>query len=272
MYKGYQLKINRNNFCENDFSRLYNLGEGSLSKHKIEIKKVIDSFSLVDGSLDGSKMQANWFPQIKADIFISHSHMDQQLAIVLAGWLKETFSLTAFIDSCVWGYSDELLKKIDNTYCRNNNEKTYDYQKRNYSTSHVHMMLSVALAQMIDSTECLFFLNTPNSISPESIISQTESPWIYAEIAMTQLIRKKELDNYRVKLLNESQETFSTGGRILRIKYDLPTDHLADIDVDNLTDWTKNWVNLGTQSKICPQYPANSSIHALDKLYELIKK
>ena len=70
-------------------------------------------------------MQANWFPQIKADIFISHSHKDKGLALALAGWLEETFGLTAFIDSCVWGYANKLLKMIDDEYC---------YQKKSMHT------------------------------------------------------------------------------------------------------------------------------------------
>lgn len=47
-------------------------------------------------------MQVSWFPQIKADVFISHSHSDEKLAIIFAGWLYNAFGLTAFIDSCVW--------------------------------------------------------------------------------------------------------------------------------------------------------------------------
>ena len=70
-------------------------------------------------------MQANWFPQIKADIFISHSHKDEDLALALAGWLKVSFGLTAFIDSCVWGYANDLLKMIDYKYC---------YQKKTIHT------------------------------------------------------------------------------------------------------------------------------------------
>lgn len=42
--------------------------------------------------------------------------------------------------------------------------KTYDYNLRNYTTSHVHMMLATALTEMIDNTECIMFYNTPNSV------------------------------------------------------------------------------------------------------------
>ena len=49
----------------------------------------------------------------KVYIFISHSHKDINKVIAFAGWLKTNFGLEAFIDSCSWGYCDELLKIID---------------------------------------------------------------------------------------------------------------------------------------------------------------
>ena len=149
---------------------------------------------------------------------------------------------------------------------------SYSYEKRNYSTSHVHMMLSVALTKMIDNTECLFFLNTPKSITPDTIINQTESPWIYSEITTSQLIRKKRLKEYRHVALTESQSTFSEGDKkIPRFRYGLPVDHLTDIDNIVLTNWVKSWQTEGYSCHKSPQYSESSRVHALDKLYELIK-
>lgn len=268
MYRGFNLSLERKVFKEEDFEDLREIGFQSLTCQKATIEGIINSFIDDDGFLDGSKMQANWFPQIKADVFISHSHKDRELALALAGWLRETFGLTAFIDSCVWGYANDLLKMIDNKYCYQKATKTYSYQKRNYSTSHVHMMLSVALTQMIDNTECLFFLNTPNSITPNPIINQTESPWIYSEIATSQLIRKKKLEEYRQVALMESQKTFSDGGE-LKFRYDLPTEYLTEINADILETWEKYWSSLDSSNYKYPQYSENLRVHALDKLYEL---
>jgi len=270
MYRGFNLSLERKFFKEENFKYLYlrKVGFKSLTCQKATIKGIINSFTDDDGFLDGSKMQANWFPQIKADVFISHSHKDRELALTLAGWLRETFGLTAFIDSCVWGYANDLLKMIDNKYCYQKATKTYSYQKRNYSTSHVHMMLSVALTQMIDNTECLFFLNTPNSITPDPIINQTESPWIYSEIATSQLIRKKKLEEYRQVALMESQKTFSDGGE-LKFRYDLPTEYLTEISAGILENWEKSWSSLDSSNYKYPQYSENLRVHALDKLYEL---
>ena len=271
MYRGFNLLFKEKNFDKRYFNFFKKVGSESFSNQRAKIIEKISSFVRNDSSLDGGMMQANWFPQIKADIFISHSHKDINLALALVGWLKDTFGLTAFIDSCVWGYANELLKIIDNEYCYQKETNTYNYQKRNYSTSHVHMMLSVALTQMIDNTECLFLLNTPNSITPDTIIEQTESPRIYSEIAMSRLIRKKELKEYRDVALMESQRAFTEGGT-LNVRYDLPTEHLTEIDAGILETWEKSWSSLDSSNYKYPQYSENLRVHVLDKLYELTKQ
>ena len=176
--------------------------EFAVSNNKI--RKVLKTFIFDNGHIDASALQDEWFPIIKADVFISHSHKDLPIAKALAGWLKSTFGLSSFIDSFVWGYCDELLKEIDNTYCKNkrdskhfsnDDDDTYNYTLRNYTTSHVHTLLSSALSQMIDKTECVIFINTPQSVSISSEIesikgnSITTSPWIYHELAMTSIIK-----------------------------------------------------------------------------------
>lgn len=258
MYRGFNLLLENNFFHKGNFEAFKKVGSKSFSSQQTSIEETINFFVRNDGSLDGSMMQADWFPQIKADIFISHSHKDKGLALALAGWLKKTFGLTAFIDSCVWGYANKLLKMIDNEYCYQKGTNAYNYQKRNYSTSHVHMMLSVALTQMIDNTECLFFLNTPNSITPDPNSNQTESPWIYSEIAMSRLIRKKELKEYRDGVLMESQRTFAEG-ETLKVRYDLPIDHLTNIRANHLKKWMKNWSMSSQNSK----YLALNILHNL---------
>lgn len=268
MYRGFNLLLENNCFERNNFEDLQEVGFESFSNQKAKIIEKISSFADEDGFLDGSKMQENWFPQVKAGIFISHK--DEKLALALTGWLKQTFGLTAFIDSCVWGYSNVLLKQIDNKYCYQEATNTYSYRKRNYSTSHVHMVLSVALTQMIDNTECLFFLNTPNSLTPNPGSNQTESPWIYSEISTSQLIRKKNLEDYRKVTLMESQRTFSKGGE-LQFRYELPTKHLIDIDVNDLIEWEKTWNNIGLRHYEHEQHSEDLRVHALDKLYELTK-
>lgn len=268
MYRGFQLDLRGQSPEQHTFIKellnFSNRGKTLNEENKTIIKKKLDSFLLPDGSIDGSKMQANWFPQIKADVFISHSHQDEKLALGLAGWL-EKFGLKAFIDSAVWGYSDDLLREIDDKYClQEKKEKglySYSYKKRNRSTSHVHMMLSIALAGMIDSTECLFFLNTPQSVSPAlSIANQeaTSSPWIYSEIAMSRLVRKRSKEEHRmVSSVNESKSD-------LKIKHPLLMEHLKKLTSKDLQEWKRRCQDYSSRN-----IKALDSLKALDFLYEL---
>ncbi len=245
MYRGFQLRLTSQStsliskLLISKLKGYANQGREILKADCTQVQEILDDFLLSDGSLDGSKIQENWFPKIKADVFISHSHRDEKLALGLTGWLNEHFGLKAFIDSAVWGYANDLLKDIDNKYCLLTGRQVYNYQKRNQSTSHVHMMLSVALNQMIDNTECLFFLNTPNSISVgASIDGTTPSPWIYSEIAMSRLIRERKPE--RPEAVSESrscQKNFSAG---LIIRYPLPMGHLTELNSDDLLMWERS--------------------------------
>lgn len=131
MYTGFNLKgvnINSNAPYSKKWGDLF-------EEQKIEIRSTLDKYITQDGIIDGTKIQADWFPEVEADIFISHSHTDEKLAINLACWLYDTFNLVAFIDSCVWGYANDLLRQLDDKYCWKEKEELYDYGKRNYSTS-----------------------------------------------------------------------------------------------------------------------------------------
>lgn len=209
-----------------------------------------------DNYLDGAGVQKAWFPQVKADVFISHSHNDKELAFTLAGWLHEHFGLSAFIDSAVWGYADELLKELDEIYCKKEDGYHFDYQDRNRSTSHVHMMLASAITSMIDRCECLFFLNTPSSLRFAEGKSITRSPWLYYEIGQSQTIRIKP----PVRLLDKGHRHFSEGRVINKalhyVEYELDVSHLSAINTGQLLQWSR----LNSQ---------NVRRHPLDMLYAI---
>jgi hypothetical protein len=116
MYRGFNLDLNWQDKYDDEY---FNQGKAIYTSNKNQVGETLKSFVANDGILDGSKMQSNWFPQVNAEVFISHSHKDEKRAIAFAGWLFETFNITAFIDSCIWRYADDLLKIIDNEYCRN---------------------------------------------------------------------------------------------------------------------------------------------------------
>jgi len=200
------------------------------------IKSKLDSFTHKDGSINATLVQEEWFPTIDADIFISHAHEETELALGLSGWLHGTFGLTCFIDSTVWGYGNDLLKEIDKDFCRIEGTDSFDYNKRNYSTSHVHMMLAVALQKMTDHTECLFFLKPAVSrLSTEDLIEKTESPWIYAEIAASRMIRKREPQDH----LMSGTRMFSLLEAVATFTYDLETDHLIRLFDADFVEWQK---------------------------------
>ena len=210
MYCGFNLSLQHG-----DLENYDECGRQSYKIQKHRIESSIETFMDSDEIIIASQLVANWFPQIDCEVFISHAHKDREFAIRLAGFLKSEFGITSFINSCAWGYSDSLLRILDNRYCRQEWSQTYDYSKRNKSTTHVHMMLSTALIKMIDQCECVIFLNTPQSISSSSYINgyTTESPWIYAELVMTALIQRRAPEGHR----RAKRSAIATEG--MRIKY-----------------------------------------------------
>lgn len=150
-------------------------------------------------NIDVGKLQNDWFPSINSRIFISHSHNDEKLAIEFANYIEEKIGETSFIDSCVWNNVKDLLKELDNEYCLNENKETYDYDKRNITTSHSYMILNAALEKQIDKCDCIIFLNTENSILKESNanLQVTNSPWIYSELTFTKYARINPPKNYK---------------------------------------------------------------------------
>lgn len=191
MYKNFNLKLDNNDSLFTNTISLYSKeGESLINEHH---DIILECENPDNDEFDGDLVREKWFPQLHCDIFISHSHQDKDMAIALAGWLKHTFNLKSFIDSTVWDYCDKLQKQLDDKYCKTDND-LYDYQKRNKTTSHVHIMLTSALTKMLDRTECIFFLNTNNSIQNQRIVnnkqvSDTYSPWIYHELLMSSTLR-----------------------------------------------------------------------------------
>lgn len=147
-------KFKLNDIVYSDFKEYESLGKEYYAKIQTDIQSSLKEFIGIDGVIDGTKLQESWFPtKQKFSVFLSHSHADEKVAVSIAGFLKKELNLNTFIDSCLWGYSNDLLREIDEKYCRHSNGTSFDYDKRNYSTSHVHMMLSIALSRMIDKCE-----------------------------------------------------------------------------------------------------------------------
>jgi hypothetical protein len=233
-------------------------GAISHSRNSTLVKKSLKSF-LNEGVLDGTKLRSHWFPATKSDVFISHSRNDQEDAIKCASWLKDKFGLEAFIDSCVWGHADDLQKEIDNTNSFNPKTNTYDYSIRNQTTSHVHMMLATALSEMIDSTECVIFLNTSNSISSaKEAISKTKSPWLYFELGSMRTMRRRKPERMTILLENFS-DGLKKAAASMELEYAVPLSELTPITGPCLASWAAKKSTSKT----------NNGPQTLDLLYEL---
>lgn len=261
MYRGFNLKFNLEK--DSDYKVPEMVGQVLYQQNLKEGQALFDYFVNNDNSLDGSAIQNYWFPQVKTDIFISYSGKDKDAAIILSGWLWHKFRLKAFIDSCLWGYATELQRRIDNEHCFIPSRGFYSYELRNHATSRVHMMLSTALSMMIDKTECLFFLNTPNSIKSYGELDKTESPWIYSEMAISQIVRRKEPKRRFV----ESISGFDGGDDIekaLKMTYNLDLEHLTNLDANSLKLWQKSNSleehSLDTLYRLFPLKPTNKQL------------
>jgi hypothetical protein len=250
MFRGFDVKI----ATYDEYH--YRKGLEIFSSNEAKVTETLQQFIGIDGVINGSDLQNNWFKNINSHIFISHSHQDKELAIALAGYLYEKFELLCFVDSCVWGYCDKLLKQLDNKYCRNDDGKSYNYELRNFSTTHVHMMLSTALNMMIDKSESIFFINTPNSLISSEITAHTYSPWIYSELSTSKIIRKITPKRH---LISENR-TFSTKEELenlnesLKIKYRVDLREYVELSETEIIEWAENKVATPEE--------------ALDNLYE----
>jgi hypothetical protein len=95
---------------------------------------------------------------------------------------------------------------------------------------------------MIDKTECLFFINTDNSITTQNTIEDpiTYSPWIYSELEMSRLVRKKELSEYRKleakRVLFSAQETKMINESV-KITHKVDLEHLTKLTMNDFTVW-----------------------------------
>ena len=252
MYTAFQLSNIR---CPEEFEM--NESAYSIFAKQFDVVNEKLKHLLSRNEIDGSAIQDLWFPEIKADIFISHSHQDKDMdaAIFLQSWLKTKFNLTAFIDSTVWYFADDLLKELDLLFCWQSKLKTYNYERRNKTTTHVHMMLATALTKMVDACECVFFLNTPQSISIKKGVKEiTYSPWIYYELSALKTIRKRPQEGLVRKNLSEQTEKNAS----LPIYYPVNIKELPCLNVANLCIWGER----------CSLPPKKGS-SALDELYSL---
>ncbi len=204
----------------------YNLGKKILEEQKKKVDSSLEKYKDEYGNFDANLIEKDWFPHIDADIFISHSHKDEQNVLIFAGMIRYFFNKTCFIDSCCWNYCDDLITDLEAFYYNQNNSKAAQYVQ-----SHVHIILSTALSKMISNTECLMFFKTPESISlTDGIEDYTFSPWIYSELQTANII----LDAYEQKhvLIEQSVEN-----RNFSFKYNADNKRFLKMNTEQAKWW-----------------------------------
>lgn len=275
MYRCFKLDIS-----ESDFFDLLPAAKATWKRigveRKNEQKLLIDDFletvTNAEGVIDGEQLSRVWFPIDRYDIFLSYSHTDEDLAMLLVGFLENVFKLKVFMDALVWNSADDLLKVIDNKYCLQEDKKHYDYRKRNFSTSHVHSMLSTAIAKAIDHSEVIFFLNTSNSTYKLKDFFTTEhtlSPWIYQEILFSSLLRVREWKEHRSKELFEH----TAFQHDLAVAYKIPLDHFEIINYYDLVNWNRAWTEKTSKKKstYADLFEDKDEKHPLNVLYKYVE-
>ena len=157
------------------------------------------------GIINGEKLRDFVFPTCEFDVFISHSHNDLEIASLFAAWLEEKYRYRVFLDSFVWGSADELLREIDNQYCKQQNG-LYSYHKRNYSTAHIHTMLSMSIMEIIKQSRAGVFIDSPHSLNLHNLKddnrAKTLSPWIYQEIMFMRLFADKKTSKTSTRMFS----------------------------------------------------------------------
>lgn len=212
----------------------YRTNPFSKSVDQTRLRSILQKI-LTSNTISVSEVEEALFPKFSTHVFISHSHADLEDAKKLSDFLYSHFNIESFIDSEFWGNVDMLVESILRTSTSQSEIKKY--------TSHAYMILAMALLKAMDKTECVFFLNTTNSVTlnPETAKIATRSPWICLELLCTQNLRRVIPTRHRVKVtagLNEMN--LSLEDRVKKEReflYDIDTSHLTVLNNSDLNLW-----------------------------------
>lgn len=206
-----------------------------------------------DGILDGDALKQGILPvNGYFHVFISYSHKDESEAKRLANYL-ESYGVKCFLDSYYWGSADDLLKEIDIIWGQNEQKTAYSYQKRNYTTSLVHALLSMSIMQAIDHCDIGIFIESENSLklNLSDITDFTLSPWIYEELNYMVSIQKRLphwLNRRETKMFACESGTLVESQAPVEMKFTIPSDKLTQLFAGDILytqgkgdEWMRNF-------------------------------
>ena len=204
--------------------------------HGSRVKATLANLLDPEGTLNVQRMTSEWFPDITCDVFLSHAHADADLARGLERFFHDRFGVRTFIDADLWGSIAVLQRRIDKHV--RGDRKSCNYQDVLASSANVHMNLTGALTKMVDCCECLVFLNSPESVpvldaAKAGGTSSTYSPWIFGEILMSSLIRRRPPDDHRPPV----KRGLVVEARKQVFRYELPLKHLCPLNAEDLGRW-----------------------------------
>lgn len=242
MYKAFRLKLNEFSYSSvgiDDGTKYLSMGRALMRENKRNVGFSLKKYLSPEGVLQATEIEDDWFPAVDADVFISHSHKDEPWVLAFAGYLL-SLGLKPFVDFTIWGYADDLIRKIDDAYFLEDGE--YDYNGCNYAASQVYLLLNSALQKMIDNTECVIFMDTPNSLKvSKQSVGKTGFAWIYSELLMTKLVEKR-----KPRSITATFHMDEAAHEEFQIEYCTDLSHLGELTMADL-EWAARYGRSGTK-------------------------
>ena len=72
MFSGFSLSAVQ--FPEDQLDHFYQVGLNNFKQCKVNVSTNLKKYICENGIINGTMMQEDWFPQVSADVFLSHSH------------------------------------------------------------------------------------------------------------------------------------------------------------------------------------------------------
>lgn len=199
---------------ESDIKELINSG------HDLDAKVILDIVS----------------PTGDFDVFISHYHENEEIALKIAATLQAQ-GFKPFVDSQYWLHFDDVAKDLNELHLhkdKDNGSDVYDHSKTKMIQKHCDVLLLSALSQVMSKCKYLIFISPPEKMvgiehysKYETKNPKTYSPWIYWELIFAELLIKDK-ENFTEGLKH------STFDSVPKIAYPLSIQKMKQISIQDI--------------------------------------